>query len=50
MNWTKMWEEGVDLDEEFDPFEPIDSGSCQTEDESVYFEQSQERETNEENE
>lgn len=46
MNWTKMWEDGVDLDEDFDPFESITSGSCQSESDAVDFEQDQETQTN----
>lgn len=47
-NWTKLYEEGVDIDEEFDTFEPmIPTGSCQPSDDDVYFEETQEKDIKE---
>ena len=50
-NWTKLYEDGVDIDEEFDSFEPMISGSrLDTEEEKQYIGSRDQENTNEENE
>lgn len=47
-NYTKLYLEGHDLDEEFDPFEPIyPSGSCQGQEDEVYFDRTQDKDDEE---
>lgn len=48
MNWTKLWEDGLDLDEEFEPFESMGSGSCQEDDDAVAFEHTPQTEEDDE--